>query len=333
MRTAEVRSLDDVVIRETSLWPLADDEIRLRVMASGVCGTDVANARKGFDAHKPFGHEVAGVVLETGRGVKNVKVGQKVALESASACGVCLECKNTRQELCTDIKSFFHKTSFGMAEEMISPAISAIPDDLPADVACLSEPLGVAIDLVRLADVRLDSNVLVIGPGPIGLMAVALAKRMGARKIFVSGYSKHQRRLAVAERFGADGIILSDKTPLASFPFGCGIDRILVTAPPPVLNDAFAVACKGAVISFIGIGHGEAAFCRFDANAFHFKKLQLRASFASPALYSPLALQYLREKVVDGNALISHRFPLADTAQALKTAADSAASIKVVVMP
>jgi L-iditol 2-dehydrogenase len=222
----------------------------------------------------------------------------------------------------------------GFAEEMIAPAISAIPcEDLPPDVACLSEPLGVAIDMVRLADIRLDSNVLLMGAGPIGLMALAIVKRMGARRIFYSAYRKQEVRARLVERFGADELVDPTETPLEEQDFGCGIDRILVTSPPRTLESALKVAAKGGIISYIGIEYGEGAYCRFEANDFHFKKLQLRASFASPAMYTPLALQYLREGVVDGEALITHRFPLTEIEQAMQTARDKRVAAKVVVMP
>jgi L-iditol 2-dehydrogenase len=208
---------------------------------------------------------------------------------------------------------------------------------MPADIATLSEPLGVAIDLVRLAEISINSNVLVMGPGPIGLMALALSKRIGAHKIFMSAFAEEKVRVEVARQFGADTIIDPSKTPLATYDFGCKIDRVLVTTPPPTLADAVAVCCqgniKGGIISFIGIGFGENAYCRFNANDFHFKKLQLRASFASPALYGAQALQYLREGVVDGPSLISHRFPLSRLPEAMKTAADRAKAVKVIVMP
>lgn len=333
MKAAFIRTMSDIEIRDASLWPLSSDEIRIKVQASGICGTDIANAKSGLSKPSPFGHEAAGTVIETGSAVSRTKKGDMVALESSSPCGACDNCKDTKQELCTDIKSFFHKTSFGMAEEMISPALCALPTALAPDIACLSEPLGVAIDMVRLADITPDSNVLIIGPGTIGLMALALVKHMGARSVLVSGNSTNKPRLACAERFGATDIINPDRTPLASYKFPRAIDRIIVTAPPTVLPEAFAVASKGAIISFIGIGHGDNGFCRFDVNAFHFKKLQLRASFASPALYTPLALRYLSDGIVDGKALISHRFPLTDITEAMNVAADSSRSIKVIVMP
>jgi len=332
MKTAFLKKLNDVIIKDVDLPPLAPEEIKIRVDASGICGTDAANARIGLSEHKVFGHEVAGTVIATGSNAKKFKPGQKVLLESASACGVCDNCKNTRQELCTDIKSFFFKQSFGMAEEMITPEISAIAySGITPEEACLTEPLGVAVDLVRLSDIQLSSNVLIIGPGPIGLMALAIVKKMGARRIFVSGLSSNKKRLALAEKYGADGIIHADKVKLAEYAFKCGIDRILVTAPPALLNDAFSIAANGAVISFIGIGHGDGAFCRFDANAFHFKKLQLRASFASPALYTPLALSYLMDGVLNGKDFISHTFPLAKINEGLAAAVDETNSVKVVI--
>ncbi|MCF7838950.1 MAG: zinc-binding dehydrogenase [Candidatus Marinimicrobia bacterium] len=323
-----------IQIRQEPPRALAPDQIRVRVLACGICGTDLHDNPAEADRAQPFGHEIAGTVAELGAAVSGLTVGQPVVLESATPCGRCAACRNTRQELCADIQSFFFTGSFGFAEEVVVPAICALPcADLPPEVACLSEPLGVAIDLVRLADIQPTSNVLLLGPGPIGLMALALTRRLGARRVFLSAFARETVRCAAARALGVDRIVDPSATPLATCDFGCPIDRVLVTTPPTTLNDAFEVACKGAIISFIGIGHGESAFCRFDANAFHFKKLQLRASFASPALYTPMALDYLREGVVNGPALISHRFPLDRLAEAMATARDTAHALKVVVQP
>lgn len=324
----------DVQIRDITLRPLGPGEVRVKVDACGVCGTDLHVNPAGDERESGFGHEVAGTILEVGVGVTQLRPGQRVVLDSATPCGRCENCRNARQELCTDIQSFWFTNTFGFAEEMIAPAICAFPcEDLAPEVACLQEPLGVAIDLVRLADITPTSNVLLLGAGPIGLMALALVRRHGARRVFVSEFARAQARCEVAQKFGADRVIDPSVTPLDKVDFGGPIDRILVTTPPPTLKDAFTVACKGGIVAFIGIAYGENAFCRFDANAFHFKKLQLRASFASPALFGPLAVQKLREGVVDGNALVSHRFPLAELSRALDTARTDPRAIKVVITP
>lgn len=334
MKTAFLKDSANVPIKDVELWPLEDHELRLRVEACGICGTDVTGAHDGKPEPAPFGHEVAGTILTMGRAVKGLSVGQKVALESASACGACLNCKDTRQELCTNIQSFFFKTSFGFAEEMISPAICALPyAGITPEEACVSEPLGVAIDMHRLADIRIGSHVVVSGLGPIGLMALRLARLSGAEKIYACDLSTATVRLEMARKWGADEIIQVDKTPLDTFKFSQAPDRFLVSSPPRTLPAMMKAAAKGAIISFIGIKFGDGANITFDANDFHFKKLQLRASFASPALYTPQALNLIEKRIVDAGALISHTYPLDKIQEALRMAGDPAKSLKVIVKP
>lgn len=323
-----------VAVQETTLRALAPDEIRIRVEACGVCGTDLHVDESAAPKQEPFGHEMAGTILECGAHVTRVTVGQKVVIESSTPCGQCAACRNANQECCANIQSFFCTGTFGFAEEAIVPAINALPyEGMSPAVASLSEPLGVAIDMVRLADLNINSNVLVMGPGPIGLMALALAKQAGVKNLFMSGTSRRPARRKVAEAIGIDGWVDTGSTSVTEYDFGCTIDRVLVTAPPSTLASAFDVAGRNGIISFIGIALGEGAFCRFDANAFHFKKLQLRASFASPALFTPMALEYLARGVVDGEALISHTYGLGDIQKALDVARHDPEAVKVMIAP
>lgn len=323
----------EVYLREARLGEMKPDLVRVRVEACGVCGTDL-HLDAADTAEHGFGHEVAGEILEVGSAVPWLKPGQKVVLDSSTPCGRCANCRNAEQELCTNLQSFWFTQTFGFAEEMLAPGFCAFPyEGLSPEVACLQEPLGVAIDLVRVADIRPGSNVLLTGLGPIGLMALSLVKQAGAARVFVSDFKDRAGRVSVAERIGVDAVIDPRETPVTDFKFGCRIDRVLVTAPPKTLAAAFQVAAKGAIVAFIGIEYGDGALCTFDANAFHFKKLQLRASFASPALFGPKAVDLLRQGVVDGEAIVSHRFPLDRVADAIQTARRDPAAVKVVVMP
>jgi L-iditol 2-dehydrogenase len=326
------RCKGEVFIDNLALRQLQGDEIRIKVDACGICGTDIFATEN--QEPEQFGHEVAGTILEINSADSRLQVGQRVVLDSATPCGRCDSCRNARQELCSDVQSIWCIPSFGFSEAMLAPAISAIPyHELSPEVATLQEPLGVAIDLVRLAELSPDSSVLIMGAGPIGLMALALVKHHGVRNIFVSDFKSKTGRMQVAEQFGATAFIDPTETSLDEYDFGYDIDRILVTSPPPTLNSAFNVAAKGAIISFIGIGHGDAAFCKFDVNDFHFKKLQLRASFASPALFGAQALQYLNQGIVDGETLISHRFPLEKIGEAIDTSRNDPTAVKVVIIP
>ena len=328
-RAAFYRSTDDVVLRETQFDKVGPTERIIRVDACGICGTDINAILLGAVDYTSVGHEVAGRVIEADGAISATPV----VLESSSACGRCHACRNGHPDLCTDVKSFFARPYFGLAERMPTPEISILPyEGIDPAVATLSEPLGVAIDLCETAGITPYSTVLVVGLGPIGLMAVRLAKLAGANRIYAATFSKRKKRNELALEFGADELLYEDETPLHSRKLSPAPDRILITAPPPAIGTCVAPAAIGAIMAFIGVGHGDGENAVIPANVFHFKKLQLRSSFAAPALRTPMALELLRSGRVDGAKLISHRIPLSEAARAIRVAClDKNEAIKVVV--
>ncbi len=328
-RAAFYRGVDDVVLQETQFQSVGLAERIIRVDACGICGTDINAILRGSVDYVQVGHEIAGRVIEPDGTVSATHI----VLESSSACGRCYACRNGRQDLCTDVKSFFARPYFGMAERMLTPEISVLAyDGLEPAVATLAEPLGVAIDLCEVAGITSSSTVLVVGLGPIGLMAVRLAKLAGAARIYAATFSGRKRRNQLALEFGADELIYEDEKPLHSRKLDPAPDRILITAPPPAVGTCISPAAKGAILVFIGVGHGDNDWMKLPANEFHFKKLQLRASFAAPALRTPLALDLLRTGRVEGAKLVSHRIPLSEAARAIRVAClDKNEAIKVVV--
>lgn len=329
MKTAFRTPGGEIVIKESFLPPVKAQDVKIKITACGICGTDI-HAKPARE--EGFGHEIVGIVTETGSAVTHVKTGDIVAVDSATPCGHCDHCRNCRPDLCTDIQSFFYYGFFGFAEELLVPGICAFhyhPAKLTPAQASLHEPLGVALDMTKLADIKPGMNVLVIGAGPIGLMAQALAKQHGAGKIFVSDFKQFSFRYQAAQAIGCDGWIDPAKEALTDYRFGCDIERILVTAPPALLPAAIKIAAPTAIISYIGIGWDKADIT-FNADDFHFKKLQLRASFASPAHFGAEAIRLLEERVIDPDWIISHTYQFADLARALETA-KSAAAGKVVI--
>jgi len=328
-QAAFFRSPQDVSLREISFDRVLPSEKVIAVDACGICGTDINAILLGARDYTPLGHEVAGRVVRDDGTVSETPI----VLESSSACGRCHACRNGAPDLCTDVRSFFGRPYFGIAQRMVAPEISILPyAGMDPATATLSEPLGVAIDLCEVAAITPYSTVLVVGLGPIGLMALRLAKLAGASRIYASTFSKREKRNQLALEFGADELLFEDEKPLHSRKLDPPPDRILITAPPPSIETCIAPAAKGAVLAYIGVGHGDSDRVTFPANEFHFKKLQLRSSFAAPALRTPRALDLLLSKRVDGAKLISHRFPLSEAGHAIRTAClDKNEAIKVVV--
>lgn len=322
-------------MREVPIPEVRDDWALVKVDACGICGTDLHYANHLATEWQGFGHEVAGVVVSVGAGITGVKEGDRVVLESGSYCGTCENCRNGRSDLCPRGKNFWQNPTMGFAEYILAPRECLVPySGLTPEVACLTEPIGVAVDMVRVAEINLGDEVLMLGLGPIGLMAIPLVHMRGAARIYAANRSGG-RRAQVAAAFGADEVLLTRDTPLTAAHFRKGgVDRALVSASVDAIGQAMPLMRYGGILSFIGIQYGDGARISFDANDFHFKKLQLRASHAAPALYFPLVLDLLRDGHIDGPQLISHVMPLAQLPEAMKLVRDSREEvIKVVIKP
>ncbi|MFW6062219.1 MAG: zinc-dependent alcohol dehydrogenase [Planctomycetota bacterium] len=307
--------------------------IRLRVDACGICGSDLNAARAEAADWQPFGHEVAGTVETVGHGVDRVEPGQRVVLESGSFCGRCALCRDGRVDLCNKAPGFWGQPAMGFARTMDAPALAAVPyDGLLPQVACLAEPTGVAIDVLETAEVELGQRVCVIGPGPIGLMAAALALARGASGVVVVGRGRSQARLELAGRLGTEVLAidgdLADRDDLAR-----QFDHVLLCAPPELAEPCLALLGYGGRLTYIGVATRPTRI-GFDANDFHFRKLQIRASFASPALYFPTALRLLAAGRIPGENLVSHVLPLERLGEAMSLHRDEPGRcVKVVIVP
>ena len=308
-------------LRDVELGAPERDEVVVRVRACGFCGHDLILARYAAKDWQPFGHEFSGVVEAVGADVTNVAVGDRVAIETSTFNLLSDQARNGRPDLDTKGPSYMDMphSAMGFAERTIVPACLCVKTgELSHEQACFLEPMGVAYDLILTADIHLGDDVLVMGLGSIGLMALQMAKKSGARRIYAADRSYHKAKLALAKAYGADEIICTDEIDLADYLFARGgVERVLVTTPPATIDVATRVASIGGVVSFLGISYGEAAMVGFDSNVVHLKKLQIRASNAIPALYFPRCIDLLQAGQVDVTQLITHTFPLEDAADGL----------------
>ena len=337
MKAAYIKAPFEFSVKEKVLREIKETEIVVDVKACGVCGHDLILARYGAAEEQQFGHEVAGVVSRTGRLVQNVSVGDKVVLESGTFDRFSDNARNGRVDLDNKGPNFWIKDddNMGFAEQMIAPCECAVKfDGLDFDEASLVEPLSVALDLLKTADIKIMNDVLVIGLGPIGLMAAKMAKECGARKVYGAEFSACGARIKTAEKWGIDHVILTDREKIGDFGFDKGgVDRVLVTAPPAVIPEALGVCNVGGIVAFLGIEYGEKGLFTVDSNVVHFNKLQIRASHASPALYYPECMQIIKSGMVPAVELITSRFKIDDIKKAvLAFEQDKKNSIKAVMV-
>ncbi len=333
-KAAYVKAPFQFEVRQVDLPDPGPDEALVRITACSVCGGDLTLASVDAADWQPFGHEIAGVVEKLGGPAGSVREGDKVVLESSSFCGVCDDCRNGRVEICTKAPNFWGRKSLGFSEYMVVPNRCLVKyDGIPADHASLAEPLGVALDLLYTADIRFQDDVLVVGAGAIGLMALRLARLAGARRIYATARSGSDARIALAKQFGADEVILTDRVDAVERlkELG-GVDRVMATVPPAAMTDYLRAMKFGGIMAYIGFAPAGKAGISFDANLFHVKRLQLRASFAAPALYLPRAVALMREGFMDADALISRRFRLEETGEAMRALRDDKAGAVKMVM-
>ncbi len=321
--------------RQVTLPPPAAGEVLLDVLATGICGYDMEIAHVLAKRPQALGHEICARVREVGAGVTHVKAGDVVALESGSFCGLCDDCRNGRVDLCRACKeNFWGQPAMGFAEAMIAPARCCVPaGGLDPAVAALAEPCGVAVDMVKVADIGLAHRVLVVGVAPIGLMALAAARHRTGSTIVAVNPSKG--KLEVARRLGADAVYSTNETTLQEVAKKHGgFHKVLLTSPPQTIPAALDAAAYGGTVVFIGFDWGEGGKITLDTTAMHLGKKELRSSFASPAVYLPEALELLRTGAVPGEEIISHRMPLqrvADAFNMLRT--DRETTRKIIIQP
>jgi L-iditol 2-dehydrogenase len=329
-------------LRELPMPEPGPGEVVVQVTACGICGTDLHFLRHN-EEWTPLGHEVAGSIVAVGPHVTRWRGGETVIVENHTGCGVCEQCKNGRALYCQNLTTYMEdRAGFADYLRVRADMIQAYDAQaLSPRQAALAEPLTVALDLLQRAEPDLNDEVAIFGPGSIGLMLTRLAKLRGARRVFLTGSNRstpHGRhRLEVGQHMGADVVLAEaedDVVAAIKAAVSQGVDRVMVTAPPRTLPQAFEIARFGAIIGLIGIEFGEGAEVAFDVNAFHFKKLQLRASHAIPNHYFPMALDLLARRVVDPDLLVSHTFPLGEHETAFRALTDpQQAAVKVVMTP
>jgi L-iditol 2-dehydrogenase len=308
-------------------------EVLLRVKATGLCGSDLhsfLDARIGdtpVEAPLVLGHEFAGVVEAVGPDSADghfepLKVGCRVAVDPAQPCGRCEFCEAGNPNLCRRLHFCGNYPDGGsLCEWMHMPARSCfpVPDSLDFTQAALLEPLGVALHAVDLARPRLANSVSIIGAGPIGLLILQLVKLTGADPVFIS--DRLPWRLKLAEKYGGIPVQREDGGSslvkhIAKATHGRGVDVSIEAAwADDSVAEAAEVARLGGRLVLVGIPSDDRLGMKHSTA--RRKGLTIMMSRRMKLTY-PRAIRLVASGRVDLLGLVSHRFPLARTAEAFQ---------------
>ncbi len=198
---------------------IGPDDVLIKIREVAICGTDlhIYNWDQWAQEHVPVpmtvGHEYIGIVDEVGELVTSVKVGDRVSGEGHIMCGVCRNCRAGRGHLCRDTRGVGVNRPGAFAEYLSIPAQNAykVPDEISDEIASILDPLGNAVHTALSFDL-VGEDVLITGAGPIGLMATAVARHVGARHVVITDVN--QKRLDLAEQFGASRTVRADQEDL-----------------------------------------------------------------------------------------------------------------------
>jgi threonine 3-dehydrogenase len=327
-------------VREVPIPEPGPGELLVRVEAASVCGTDVHIERWDRWAQENFGpvplvfgHEMAGVVVGHGEGAGRVAIGESVAAETHIVDWTCYQCRTGRAHVCQNLRILGVHVAGTFAQYAVIPETNAWAyTGLAPEIAALQEPLGNAVHAAFVEEVA-GQSVAVLGCGPIGLMAVAVVRKAGARRVFATDVNPE--RLAVAERMGADTLIDARRSDivarLRAETEGNGVDIVLeMSGAEAALHQGLAALTNGGRISLLGT-HALPATVDLSQEII-FKAIRVYGITGRVLFDTWYRTTALLEEGLDLTPIITHRLPLADYATAFDLV-ESGHAGKVVLLP
>lgn len=345
MKAAVYTGIDEMTVKEINTPVCGDGEVLIKVKSCAVCGSDIRIFHHGNSRVTPpqvLGHEIAGEVVEVGKGVTRVKKGDRVAIGADVPCGECYFCKAGIGNNCQINYAMGYQFAGGFAEYLLLNRIvvnygpiTKLPDNVSCDEGALAEPLACVLNALELSPVRLNDTVVLIGAGPIGLMICEMAKIMGAGKVILVNRSRP--RLEIAKKLNlADVYVCSGEEDFIQRVMnetdGLGADVIFTANPTGQSHsDAIRIAKNRARINLFG-GLPKGTTVNLDTNAIHYKELIVTGAHGSMPVHHELAVNLIASGRVDVKKYITHKFSLSEILTAFKTAEEHA-GLRVVVNP
>jgi len=333
MQAAVYRGVNDVRVESIPVPRIGAGELLVRVHTCGVCGTDLKKIATGsHSAPRIFGHETAGVVAEVGEGVREFHPGDRVVVFHHIPCGECYYCRQKTFAQCETYKKVgctagFEPSGGGFAEYVrvmdwiVRRGTVPIPHEVSFEQACFVEPVNTCMKGIERLGLKAGETVLVIGQGPIGIILSVLAQRAGAKVITSDLYSE---RLTIAKTLGLKNVLDASRMDAVQSvrgdTEGRGADAVIVAVGGNGLIRTAVDAARpgGRVLLFAQTARGEASI---DPAAICVDEKTLLGSYSASVELQNDAVQFVMNREANLERLISHRFSLSRSVEALNLAA------------
>ena len=341
MKVAVMNGVGQMGYTERPIPTPKDDEVLVKLEYVGICGSDLHYFETGaigsYVVEPPFvlGHEPGGVVVEVGKNVKHLKVGDKVALEPGKTCGQCEFCKTGRYNLCPDVIFFATPPVDGVFQEYVAHEAGLcfkLPENVSTMEGALIEPLAVGFHAANLGDAHIGQTAVVFGAGCIGLVSMMALKAKGVSRVYVVDIMA--KRLQKALELGADGVINGAERDaveaVLELTGGAGCDLIVETAGTQITTrQAIHMAKKGSTI--VLVGYSKSGEMTLPMSLSLDKELTFKTVFRYRHVY-PMAIDAVAAGKINLKGIVTDIFELDDIQNAMdRSVADKANIVKAVV--
>ena len=336
MKVAVYYSNSDVRIEERPVPRIGDGEILVRMMASGICGTDVMQWYRQQKAPRVLGHEMAGEIAETGGNVMGFKKGDRVFVSHHVPCLDCNYCAAGNYTAC----AFLHSGNYEpggfsefirVPEQNVKTGALKLPDSVSYNDAAMIEPLACAVLGQKKLEVKEGQTVLVLGSGISGLLHIRMSKLKGA-KVIATDINKY--RLAKALEFGADHVFHASEysaDKLKAINNGRLAERVVVCAGArQAVESAVSSIDRSGTILFFAVPREDITL---PSMAFWRNEITVTFSYGASPDDLREALRLIETGAVDAGRMITHRISLSDIQQGFKLVSEAAGSLKVIIVP
>jgi L-iditol 2-dehydrogenase len=330
----------DVRVEERPEPKPGDRDILVKVMACGLCGSDLLEWYRIKRAPLVLGHEPAGIVVETGKQVSSVKPGDRVFVTHHVPCNACYHCLTGHETACTTFQTVNNFDPGGFSQllrvsgKSVETGTIKLPDSMSFEQATFIEPLGTAVRALRTVGLKQAQSVFIIGSGVAGLLLIKLARAMGAGTIVASDVSPY--RLGKAREFGAEHTISANEDVPAfirKVNNGRLADVVILCAGAlPAARTALASAERGGTILFFAVPRpGETV--EVDFNPFWRDDITIKTCYGAAPWDTMRALEHIRQGTITVTDMVTHRFGIDRIGEAFLTGARPDGCMKVIIEP